>query len=50
VGADGSVRAWRVDSVSRANIAILDCNNALAPAQRLGRRFQGVFRVRITRG
>jgi hypothetical protein len=46
----GLFGAWSVDSLSRADIAILDCANTLAPAQRLGRRFQGVFLVRITQG
>jgi hypothetical protein len=42
--------AWCVDWVSRANIANLDCTNTVAPAQRLGRHFQGVFWVRVTQG
>jgi hypothetical protein len=42
--------AWCVDSVSRANMAILDCTNTLAPAQRLGRHFQGDFIRRLTQG
>ena len=46
----GLFRAWCVDSVSRANIAILDCTNTLASAQHLGRHFQGVFCLRVTQG
>jgi hypothetical protein len=36
----GWFRAWYVDWVSRT---ILYCTNPLAPAQRLGRHFQGGF-------
>jgi hypothetical protein len=34
---NGLFWAWCVDSVSRANIAILDCTNKLASAQHIGR-------------
>ena len=38
-----------VRSVSRVNIATLDCTDTLAPAQRLGRHFQGVFGCHLPR-
>jgi len=34
---------------SGVRIAILDCTNTLGSARRLGRHFQGVFWVRVTR-
>jgi len=49
VAPTGLFWAWCVDSMSRANIAILDCTNTLAPAQRLGRHFQGVFASELPR-
>jgi hypothetical protein len=49
-GRRGLFWAWCVDSISRANIAILDCTNTLAPAQRLGRHFQGAFLGAINPG
>ena len=46
---DGSVLAWRVDSISRANLAVFDGTNTLARAKHLGRHFQGVIGCELPR-